>query len=430
MVDLILTILAEHGFSVFLINERTETSEELFFIRRNLDMKRAKDITKYTVTLYRDFPAQENGCSLLRGFASCTIQKSMNRQEIEAILCSTHESAAYAQNPYFPLPEPESVLPGPVAGTSRPKKQIMMKQLVQALYSSDTDDTTYINSAELFITTTDHRIINSSGIDVSYSETIYSGEFIVQSKQKEDVEIYQDFHFSDSDASGAETDIPYRLAQLAVSALQTAKDRSVAIPYPDTAAPSAIILEGYCVAELFRFFLNRCDASMIYPNYSDYTVGTVLPLKSDTLNITLKSSVPYTPEGIQLRDTALIQNNRITAITGDSRFSYYLGIQPLGTFKDFSIACGPRPAEEFQRRSCLRIVNFSDFQMDSLSGQFGGEFRLAYYSDSQQQNTPVTGGSVSGNILDILDTLKLSKEELNLNGYRGPKSICYSAEKN
>ncbi len=425
MIDVILNILAEQGISVFLINECTETSEELFFIRRSLDMKRAKDITKYTVTLYRDFPAPKDDSSALRGFASCTLQKSMSHQEISAVLSNTYESAAYAKNPYFPLPEPVSAPPEPADKTKRLKKPVTMEQCVQALYSVDTEDTTFINSAELFITTMEHHIINSSGIDVSFTQTVYSGEFIVQSKEKEDVEIYQDYHFSDSDSCGDETNIPEQLARLAASVLQTAKDRSVAIPFPNHAAPSAIILEGYCVSELFRFFLERCDASMIYPHYSDYTVGTILPFKSDTLTVTLKASAPYTPEGIKLQDTVLIQNNRISAITGDSRFSYYLGIQPLGTFSDFRITCGSKSEEEFQKDSFLRIVNFSDFQMDSLSGQFGGEFRLAYYSDSQYQNIPVTGGSVSGNILDILDTLILSKEHMELNGYQGPKSICY-----
>lgn len=428
MIDRIINILKEQDIPVFLINECTETSEELFFIRRNLDLKRAKDITKYTVTLYRDFPAQKDNGSVLRGFASCTLQKSMSHQEISAAISNTYESAAYAQNPYFPLPEPSVSVSEPPGKTKRSEKPVTMEQCVQALYSVDTDDATFINSAELFITTTEHRIINSSGIDVSYSQTLYSSEFIVQSKQKEDVEIYQDFHFSASDSQGDETDIPERLARLASSVLQTAKDRSIAIPYPVQAAPSVIILEGYCVAELFRFFLERCDASMIYPNYSDYSVGTMLPFKSDPLTVTLKASAPYTAEGIKLQDTVLIQNNRISAITGDSRFSYYLGTEPLGTFSDFRIACGSKSSEEFQKGSCLRIVNFSDFQMDSLSGQFGGEFRLAYYSDSQQRNIPVTGGSVSGNILDILDTLMLSKEQIELNGYQGPKSICYLTE--
>lgn len=425
MIDLIINILEEQGISTYLINECTETSEEVFFIRQNLDMTRAKDITKYTVTLYRDFPAQTENDSALRGFASCTLQKSMSRQELESTLRNTYESASYAKNPYFPLPEPASSISGTSTHNNNQAKTVTMEQCVRALFSVDTDDTTFINSAEFFITTTDYRIINSLGIDVSFTQTVYSGEFVAQSKQKEDVEIYQNFHFSDSSSSVPETDIPEKLAQLAASTLQSAKDRSVAVQYPNSAAPSAIILEGYCVAELFQFFLERCDASMIYPGYSNYTVGSILPLKSDTLNLTLKASAPYTLEGIKLKDTQLIRNNQITAITGDSRFSYYLGVQPLGTFSEYRIICGSKSAEEFQKGSCLRIVNFSDFQMDSLSGQFGGEFRLAYYSDSEHQNIPVTGGSVSGNILDILDTLMLSKESINLNGYSGPKSVCY-----
>ncbi len=425
MIDLIINILKEEGISTYLINECKEISEEVFFIRQNLDMKRAKDITKYTVTLYRDFPAQKENGSALRGFASCTLQKSMSRQELVSALRNTYESASYAKNPYFPLPKPASSIPGTSSHNNNPTKSVTMEQCVRALFSVDTDDTTFINSAEFFITTTDYRIINSSGIDVSFTQTVYSGEFVAQSKQKEDVEIYQNFHFSDSDSSAPETDIPKKLAQLAASTLQSAKDRSVAIQYPNSAAPSAIILEGYCVAELFQFFLERCDASMIYPNYSNYTVGTILPFKSDTLNLTLKASVPYTLEGIKLQETELIRHNQITAITGDSRFSYYLGVQPLGTFSEYRITCGSKSAEEFQKGSSLRIVNFSDFQMDSLSGQFGGEFRLAYYSDSEHQNIPVTGGSVSGNILDILNTLMLSKESINLNGYFGPKSVCY-----
>lgn len=421
MIDLILTILEKQGISTYLINECIETSEEVFFIRQHLDMKRAKDVTKYVVTLYRDFSQSADRDTPMRGFASCTLQKSMSRQELEATISTTYQSASYAKNPFFPLPEP-----APASMVNGIPNTVTMEQCIQAIFSADTDETTFINSAEIFIATTDYRILNSSGIDVSFSQTIYSGEFVAQSKLSEDVEIYQNFQFSDSDAAGSDMDIPNRLTELVTDTLHTAKDRSVAVRYPETAAPSTIILEGYCVAELFRFFLQRCDASMIYPNYSDYSVGTLLPFKADTLNLTLKASAPYTPEGIALQDTNLIQNNQITALTGDSRFSYYLGIPPLGTFSEFQLSCGSKSIQEFQKNSYLRIVNFSDFQMDALSGQFGGEFRLAYYNDPENHSIPVTGGSISGNILDILDTLMLSKENLNLNGYSGPKAICYS----
>jgi len=48
----------------------------------------------------------------------------------------------------------------------------------------------------------------------------------------------------------------------------------------------------------------------------------------------------------------------------------------------------------------LYVVSFSDFSMDSLSGYFGGEIRLAYLFDGEKV-TPVTGGSVSGNLLEL-----------------------------
>lgn len=425
MIDLILNILKEQDISVYLINECTETSEEAFFIRQKPDMKRAKNITKYIATLYRDFPKTEDMDTPMRGFASCILQKSMNRQELFDTLRNTYESAAYAKNPYFPLAVPEKeVMTRDNSMDSIPN--VTMEQCIQALFAADTDEQTFLNSAELFITTTDYRIINSSGVDVAFSKRKYSGEFVVQSILSEDVEIYEDFEFSDSLPTNSVLDIPSRLTQLVSDTLHIAKDRSTAVHYPETAEPSVIILDGYCVAELFDFFLERCDASMIYPKYSDYTIGTPLPLKKESLNLTLKTSAPYTLEGIPLQDTTLIQNNQILSITGDSRFSYYLGIPALGTFSDFEVSCGSKSVEEFKKGACLRIVNFSDFQMNSLSGQFGGEFRLAYYTDEENNTIPVTGGSISGNILDILETLMISREELNHKGYRGARAVCYS----
>lgn len=417
MIDLILDILKEQNISVYLINECTESSEEAFFIRQKQDMRRAKNITKYNITLYRDFPNTEDSDTPMRGFASCTLQKSMSRQELSDTLHNTYESATYAKNPYFPLVEPEKeTIARDNSIYSIPS--VTMEQFIQALFVADTDEQTFLNSAELFITTTDYRIINSSGIDVSFSKTKYSGEFVAQSTLSEDVEIYENFEFSASD-------IPARLTQLVSDTLRTAKDRSIAVRYPEAAKPSVIILDGYCVAELFHFFLDRCNASMIYPKYSDYSSGTLLPLEEESLTLTLKASTPYTLEGISLQNITLIENNQIQSIIGDSRFSYYLGVPALGNFSDFEVSCGNTSVKDFEQGACLRIVNFSDFQMNPLSGQFGGEFRLAYYTDEENNTIPVTGGSISGNIMEVMERLRISKEEMNHKGYCGAKAVCY-----
>ena len=70
----------------------------------------------------------------------------------------------------------------------------------------------------------------------------------------------------------------------------------------------------------------------------------------------------------------------------------------------------------------LHVVNFSDFQMDAMSGRFGGEFRLAFYSDGEKV-IPLTGGSISGSIMELAGNMKLSSEMQTLKDYAGPFAI-------
>lgn len=69
------------------------------------------------------------------------------------------------------------------------------------------------------------------------------------------------------------------------------------------------------------------------------------------------------------------------------------------------------------------MLSFSDFITEPLTGDFGGEFRLAYYSDPDGQRYPVTGGSVSGNIKDVQAQMYLSRETQSTTGFKGPLAI-------
>jgi len=51
--------------------------------------------------------------------------------------------------------------------------------------------------------------------------------------------------------------------------------------------------------------------------------------------------------------------------------------------------------EEMHAVPYIEPVMFSDFRLDSMTGDFGAEVRLAYYFDGKNV-TPVTGGSISG----------------------------------
>ena len=71
----------------------------------------------------------------------------------------------------------------------------------------------------------------------------------------------------------------------------------------------------------------------------------------------------------------------------------------------------------------LEVVNFSDFQMSAETGNFGGEIRLAFLYDGEKV-TPITGGSINGNILEAQKHLVFSKEMQTEKDFEGPKAVC------
>lgn len=76
------------------------------------------------------------------------------------------------------------------------------------------------------------------------------------------------------------------------------------------------------------------------------------------------------------------------------------------------------------QKRVLHLVSFSDFQMDEFSGYFGGEIRLGYlYEDGKV--VPVTGGSVSGNFIQLQKNMRLSKEQQKSSTFVGPKHILF-----
>ena len=79
---------------------------------------------------------------------------------------------------------------------------------------------------------------------------------------------------------------------------------------------------------------------------------------------------------------------------------------------------------DLKKEPYIEIVTFSDFQMDILTGDFGGEIRLANYYDGEKV-IPLTGASLSANIFDIHNDFYLSKEVVQKDNYIGPKALMY-----
>ena len=62
--------------------------------------------------------------------------------------------------------------------------------------------------------------------------------------------------------------------------------------------------------------------------------------------------------------------------------------------------------------------------MDTFTGHFGGEIRLAYLIENGKV-TPVTGGSINGNLIEAQRNMLFSKDRFVSANYEGPYAVKF-----
>lgn len=417
MISRIEKALAESKITSYRINCNKSQSVELFFIKEEKDMLRSTEITEYSVTVYKDF--EVNGVKM-RGHAVTLIFPDMEDGEISKAINNAYYAASFVKNKFYDLPKPKTSL-------CREQKEYNIKEeafkLADALFAAQTAESeSSINSAEIFVVSKSTRIVNSEGIDVEFKKYNFNGEFVTSAMTEvQDVEIHTSFSYNAPEYA--------QLTAKVKEALITTKDRAEAT-VPPAAGKYDIVLSGVNVATILGYYLERTQGGRIYAGYSSYKKGCNLQgetkkITGERLNITLKATQPYSAEGIVMSDRVLAKDGILETIHCGARFAHYLDIEATGDFSAFECAEGSESFDEM-KKNALYIAVFSDFQMDSFTGQFGGEIRLAYLleeKDGKAQVKKVTGGSVNGNIFEVQNEMVFSKERYKDENYDGPYAI-------
>ncbi len=415
MIERIKSILEKIGIPVYQINETKKESVELFFIRKSLDMRRKKSVKTASVTVFRAFGEEDKQ---FLGSSSVVLQDSLTEEEMEKLLASAWYAASFVKNRYYELPKGEKKemiqVPGGLAGRDLTE---CAKVYADTLFAADTQEDVFLNSAEVFLYRTENRIVTSAGVDVSYRSERAEGEFVAQCIGAQDVETYADFEYRDLNTEALQAKVKATLAQT--------KARAEAVQAPAAGTYRVILSDNY-VPTLLSYYDDRSSMSYVYQKYSNYEVGCKVQgddVQGDKLHMTLKATVPYSGEGIAMKDRELVKDGELQMLHGGARFAYYLDMEPTGYYSGLKVEAGSVSIEEMKKQPYLHIVNFSDFQMDSFSGHFGGEIRLAYLFDGEKV-TPVTGGSINGSILDVQKNLVFSKEIQTEKDFEGPLAVC------
>ena len=414
MIERIKSALSDCGIALWRINDNTEETAELFFVKKQLDTRRFKDVRKFQATVFRD--VEKEGASL-RGFTSVTLLESMSDEQLRQELKNAYYAAQFAANPTYELADPVKAPIKEKAGElcEAPLSESAGK-MAKALFAADSENDAFVNSAEIFVVRSKKRILSSEGTDVSYTDAKVNGEFVVQCREPEDVEIHNIYSYNSLDTEA--------LGKKVREALAFVRDRARAKRILKSGKHD-VVLSGDKVASVLSYYTSRSAAHMIYPGYSTWKVGEAVQgegIQGAKLDIDLCATEPYSEEGVPMEDLPLLREGTLQAIHGNNRFCRYLDIKPTGTYRKLSCANTGVSFEELKKGPCLWAVTFSDFQMDAMSGHFGGEIRLGYLIDGDSV-TPVTGGSINGSLFEAQENLQFSSDRYESANYSGPYGL-------
>ncbi len=415
MIDRIINTLKELDISTYLVTETVTHSAEAFFVKKRMDLKRRTTLADYTASVYR---TMERDGETLVGVCDAPVYPGMDDSELREALSSAYHAASFAGNPRYELlsGRKEDFVPARSGYAEMPLEECM-RTTAEAIFAPDVHEDVFVNSVEVFALRKVRRVVNSRGVDVSWESYNVNGEYVIQCVDPSDVETHHIFSLREPDPAALSAEVEASLART--------RDRALA-SRPPKAGSYTVILSEDNVRELLSWYTARSGSGMVYQRYSDWAVGQNVQgedIRGDRLTVTLKADEPYDSAGIPLKDRPLLENGVLRTVHGGFRFAHYLGIEPTGQYSCTEVPTGSTPLAEMKKKPYLYVVSFSDFQMNSFSGHFGGEIRLAYLYDGETV-TPVTGGSINGSILEAQGNMVFSKERYRSARFSGPYAVA------
>lgn len=384
---------------------------ERYYIGRAVECAREVETTEYRVTVYAD--GTRDG-QAVRGDSIFRAHPTMDLSELEAAIGRALFAASRVANKPYDLPLPASTRAAmPVCSFEGGDPSGLVERVRAELYREDGAGGATVNSLELFLSRVETRIVNSRGVDASWVSWKGFSEYVVNAPSPSgEVELYGSVKFGDFDAGKLSRAVGSRLAQ--------ARDRSRAEPTPDARSLPILFSEDNAGA-LFGYFFANCSAQRAYQKLTPFKPGASAQGETVTGDrVTLHAeaalrghpdSSPFDDDGVPIDRFTCVEDGVVGGFFGPSRYCGYLGIPASGDYRVFSVDGGRETESALRALPHFEPVVFSDFFVDAATGDFGGEVRLGYLFDGTTR-IPVTGGSVTGSMLDARGSLRFSGERI------------------
>ena len=410
MLNTIVNILKASGVYGWEVSDVKKQGWEFYFIRHALDQHRAKNVEHITVKVY-----QLVGDGL--GFASAEIAPTATASEAEALVRDLAYRASLVKNKPYTLVPPagEAANAGEASDLAAISGDFL--RAMAELPETSTED---VNSYEIFVTDVTRRLITSTGIDETERYPSSMIEVVINARRDgHEIELYRNYKSGSCDAEALRRDLE--------KTMQYGRDRLNTVPTPITGKYN-VLFSGADACAIYRYFVSRMDAQMVYRKISPWELGKPVceDVHGDKVTVTalreLKNSSAnhrFDAEGAQIRDTVMIEDGVARHYLGARMFASYLGLEDSFLPTNIAVSGGTQSEAALRAGQYLEVVEFSDFQVDAMTGDIFGEIRLAYWHDGETV-IPVSGGSLSGSMDDFVGELYMSRDTAQHDNMRIP----------
>ena len=408
MQDFLIELVKNAGADAWEITDVENYGWEFYFIKHKLDQNRVKRTEHTSVKLFKK---SEDGKFL--GSAVSEIAPTASREEAQAILGKLLFQASLVKNPVYTLNEKKET----EAEAAEFDVSKIAGSFIKAMQELPETETEYINSYEIFVNGEKRRFLNSNGIDVTAGYPSSMIEVVVNAKNEDhEIELYRMYTSGACDAEALKEKLARTLCE--------GRDRLTTKKTP-ALGTTTIALTTDAALEVYQYFANRMSCGYKYQGLSDYEIGepVIRDAEGDALTVTARAflpdssgNCPFDPEGAPVRDLTIIKDTRAKHFWGSRQFASYLGVSDSFIAGNFEVAGGEKTSSELLSGDFLEIVEFSDFQVDAMTGSIAGEIRLGYLHRGGEVMI-VSGGSVSGNMHEAGRGLHFSKETVQYDNY-------------
>lgn len=430
MIEIIRDICAGvAGVSGYKIQERNCEAVELFFVENELDMNRGKKVRQYQVTVYHDFCEAD---LRYKGSATVKIHPTMNPAEIRRTIAAAVFAAKHVKNQDYPLAKPGQAGAAPTTGSVSAAPATLAVPVAEAVFGAAPARAhahaprsgAWINSAEVFLSRIETRVVNSEGVDVSESNFRGEVELIADwGKGKEEVELYKLIRFSAFD--------PEQIGRAVADLLELCRAKGGARPTPAIAG-ATVLLSGAPVRDFLHYYYMKAAARNVYEKSSTARLGENIQgpaVRGDRVSLRLEpglanstASHRFDEDGTLLAPAQIFADGKLVRYWGNQQFAHYLQAEPTGIITNQVYQGGSLCGAALQSDCHLELLDFSDFQMDVLTGDFGGEIRFGWCYEGGERY-PVSGGAISGNIGAVQEEMYFSKELRREDDFMGPQTV-------